>query len=51
LHTASYEASAEGGIQPTDPMLNIPWPLPIADLSIRDRSHPLLSSAFPGLLV
>jgi len=51
LHTASYEASAEGGVQPTDPMLNIPWPLPVADLSTRDRSHPLLSSAFPGLRV
>ena len=29
LHTAFYEPPAEGGIQPTDPALAIPWPLPV----------------------
>jgi len=51
LHTAFYEPSAEGGIRPTEPMLNLPWPLPIADLSLRDQSQPLLSSGFAGLHV
>lgn len=49
LHSAFYEPSAEGGIRPTEPMLNIPWPLPIADLSHRDQNHPLLSPGFAGL--
>ena len=51
LHSAFYEPSAEGGIRPTEPMLKIPWPLPIVDLSLRDQSHPLLSSGFAGLQV
>jgi dTDP-4-dehydrorhamnose 3,5-epimerase len=49
LHTAFYEPSAEGGIRPTEPLLNIPWPLPIVDLSVRDQTHPLLSPEFAGL--
>jgi len=49
LHTAPYSPSSEGGIQPTDPLLNISWPLPIVDLSQRDNAHPLLSAEFAGL--
>lgn len=51
LHTEFYEPSAEGGVRPTDAMVNVPWPLPIADLSARDQTHPLLSSSFNGLHV
>jgi len=51
LHTAFYASSSEGGVQPMDPMLAISWPLSIQDLSDRDRSHPLLSSDFAGLIV
>ncbi|MSR05525.1 MAG: dTDP-4-keto-6-deoxy-D-glucose epimerase [Gemmatimonadetes bacterium] len=40
LHSAAYAPGAEGGVSPSDPRLAIPWPLPIADLSARDRSHP-----------
>ena len=49
LHTAAYTPAAEGGIRPTDPRLAIRWPLPLQDLSERDRSHPLLQSGFSGL--
>jgi dTDP-4-dehydrorhamnose 3,5-epimerase len=49
LHTAAYEPAFEGGVQPTDPVLDIRWPLPIAELSERDRSHPLLARNCPGL--
>ena len=48
LHTAPYTPSAEGGINPTDPRLSIRWPLPVQDLSERDRGHPLLTSDFTG---
>lgn len=49
LHTAHYAPEAEGGVQHDDPRLGIDWPLPVADLSQRDRSHPLLTSAFSGI--
>jgi len=49
LHTAFYEPSAEGGVRPTEPLLNLPWPLPITDLSERDQNHPSLSAGFSGL--
>jgi dTDP-4-dehydrorhamnose 3,5-epimerase len=50
-HTEYYDAAAEGGISPTDPAVNISWPLPIVDLSERDRSHPLLTPGFTGIVV
>ena len=46
LHTASYTPSAEGGIRFDDPALNIPWPLPVADVSERDKVHPLINKNF-----
>ena len=49
LHTAAYEPSAEGGIQPMDPLVNISWPLVIEDLSTRDQQHPTLDANFSGL--
>lgn len=49
LHTAHYEKSAEGGVRHDDPRLGIHWPLPVTDLSARDRSHPLLDTTFPGI--
>jgi len=51
LHTAFYTPASEGGIQPTDPKLAIGWPLPIKDLSDRDRTHPLVTNEFVGLAV
>ena len=51
LHTAFYNPSSEGGVQPTDPRLGIPWPLLIHDLSVRDSNHPLLQDDFAGLRV
>ncbi len=49
LHTASYAPSAEGGVRFDDPALNIPWPLPVTDLSERDKKHPLLNKNFQGI--
>lgn len=49
LHTAPYTPEVEGGLACDDPRLAIKWPLPIADLSTRDRQHPHLSTDFPGL--
>ena len=49
LHTAFYEPSAEGGVRFDDPRVNISWPLPVTDLSSRDKSHGLLPTDFVGL--
>lgn len=51
LHTTSYTPSAEGGVRFDDPALKLPWPLPVADLSERDKQHPLISQNFSGITV
>lgn len=51
LHTAFYTPAAEGGVRHDDPQLGISWPLPVTDLSARDRQHPLLSAGFTGIAV
>ena len=43
FHSASYAAGAEDGLRPDDPALAIVWPLPISEISPRDRGHRLLS--------
>lgn len=49
LHTAFYEPNSEGAVRYDDPRVNILWPLPVTDLSPRDKSHGLLSTDFVGL--
>jgi dTDP-4-dehydrorhamnose 3,5-epimerase len=51
LHTAPYSPGAEGGIRWDDPLLAIDWPLNPTDVSERDRSHPVLTDEFEGLIV
>jgi dTDP-4-dehydrorhamnose 3,5-epimerase len=43
FHSAAYAAEAEDGVRPDDPALSIAWPLPISEMSPRDRGHKLLS--------
>ena len=49
IHSAAYVADAEGGLNARDPQLEIPWPLPISELSERDASHPMLGNDFKGV--
>lgn len=49
LHTAFYQPAAEGGLRYDEPRVDVRWPLPVRDLSMRDQNHPLLSSDFTGL--
>ncbi|AUB84161.1 dTDP-4-dehydrorhamnose 3,5-epimerase family protein [Candidatus Thiodictyon syntrophicum] len=51
LHTAAYQPSAEGGLNPRDPRLGIHWPEVLTEVSSRDTAHPLLTEAFGGLEV
>lgn len=51
LVNAFYEPALEGGIRFDDPRVGIAWPLPPAQVSVRDREHPLLADDFVGIQV
>lgn len=48
-HTAPFTAAADAGLPPTDPRLNIAWPLKITELSARDLRHPPIDQRFRGI--
>jgi dTDP-4-dehydrorhamnose 3,5-epimerase len=49
LHSRAYTPDAEAGLNLKDPMLTIPWPLAITELSARDAQHPMLDHHFKGV--
>jgi dTDP-4-dehydrorhamnose 3,5-epimerase len=49
FHTCAYDAASEGAVHAEDPRVAIQWPQAVAELSIRDRGHPMLSPAFQGM--
>lgn len=48
-HSVAYQPGAEGGLHPQDPALAIAWPLPVAQLSERDASHPAITPGYKGV--
>lgn len=48
MHTAPWTPSCEAGLRHDDPRLAIRWPLPVDNVSDRDRAHPLIDDAFDG---
>jgi dTDP-4-dehydrorhamnose 3,5-epimerase len=44
-----YSPAAESGLRYSDPRLGIRWPLPVADMSEKDRVWPLLDEAEPAI--
>lgn len=48
-HSTAHAPAAEGGVRHDDPTLNIPWPLPVRNVSERDLALPCLSAAFAGI--
>jgi dTDP-4-dehydrorhamnose 3,5-epimerase len=44
FHTAAWTAGAEGALHALDPALAIRWPLPVAAMSDRDRTHPFVAA-------
>ena len=48
-HTSFYVPGAEGGIRYDDPQVNIKWKLPVAEISGRDKNHPLINDTFTGI--
>ena len=49
FHTATWQPDAEAAVHALDPLIGITWPLPIVEMSDRDRRHPLLADQFPSL--
>ncbi|BCL60559.1 dTDP-4-dehydrorhamnose 3,5-epimerase [Desulfomarina profundi] len=49
FHSAVYSPSAEDGLNPLDPKLALPWPLPHTAISERDEKHPVLNQNFKGI--
>jgi dTDP-4-dehydrorhamnose 3,5-epimerase len=49
LHTHSYTPASEGGVRFDDAALSISWPLPVSNVSDRDRNLPLIDDQFKGL--
>lgn len=49
FHTAPWTSTCEGGLRHDDPRLAIEWPVPVTQVSERDRAHPLLVDSFAGL--
>ena len=49
MHTAFYNHEAEGVINYREPCLNITWPLPVTDLSLRDSQCGFLEHSYKGI--
>lgn len=40
FHSTHFEPDLERGLNPMDEVIQIPWPLPISNMSERDKGHP-----------
>jgi dTDP-4-dehydrorhamnose 3,5-epimerase len=49
LHSNVYNAQYERGLNIKDPLINCPLPLPIIEVSERDKKHKFLSNNFKGI--
>jgi dTDP-4-dehydrorhamnose 3,5-epimerase len=49
LHTEFYSKEHDAGIRFDDPLVGIDWTLPVANVSEKDKSHPLLERDFEGI--
>lgn len=48
-HTQFYTPGSEGGILFNDAAIGIHWPLPLTEISDRDKLHPLIDSNFKAI--
>lgn len=48
-HSACYAPELEDGVRFDDPAIDIEWPLPVGNVSDRDRSFSLIGDAFEGI--
>lgn len=48
-HSEFYTPGSESGLRYDDPALNIKWPVPVRQISARDRDHQLITENFKGI--
>jgi len=48
-HTAYYVPGHEAGIRYNDPLTGINWPLPVSEITEKDRTHEFLDNSFKGI--
>jgi dTDP-4-dehydrorhamnose 3,5-epimerase len=51
LHTEFYSKEHDAGIRYNDPLFGIDWPVPVTDVSEKDKNHLLLKKDFEGIAV
>jgi dTDP-4-dehydrorhamnose 3,5-epimerase len=51
VHSAAYEAAAEGGLHPRDPAMDIRWPMDIAEISAKDAGRAFIDASFRGVVL
>lgn len=51
LHSTFYSAPHQGGVRFKDPRIQLSLPLPVSEISERDKNLPLLKNSFTGLEV
>ena len=51
LVTNFYSPESESGLNPLDPSLSIKWPLPITEMSDKDKKRPFLDENFKGIKI
>lgn len=49
LVTKPHALAMESGVRFNDRACSITWPLPVTDLSEKDKNHPLLNDSFSGI--
>lgn len=50
LVSEAFNPSADSGLNPLDPYINIKWPLPIGEISEKDKNAQPLTPTFKGIL-
>jgi dTDP-4-dehydrorhamnose 3,5-epimerase len=50
-HTAYYVPGHEAGIRYNDPLIGIYWPLPVSEITEKDRNHEFLDHTFKGISI
>lgn len=49
FHSDLYSPGLEGGLLYNDPVLDIPWPLTVTNISDRDLKHKMVNNEFKGI--
>lgn len=51
FHSVPYSPEHDDGIRYDEPLLNVSWPLPVSDISLKDKRRPHLPPEFSGLQI